>query len=630
MNRQSKNIRRQSRVMRPCLLASAVAMALAANSASAIDLSTDEVSIQLDTTISYGVGFRASERDDDLVGKAFFNPLIGAAPLEQQIAATGRFSANSDDGNLNFDQWDPIFNQARVTSELSIGYKSIGAFVRGNYFYDFTLTDAEFLSDNAKDQAAERARLLDAYIYGDIDMPGGRLLSLRVGRQVVSWGESTFLPGGINTINPVDITAIRTAGAELRDAFLPLNMLWASMDLTPNLSAEAVVMFEWDAVEAEPSGTFFATNDFATEGGRYAMLNFGLVPQPVRNTDLYDPVCRQGQFGLSDTGLPPQLVAVGCSAAFPRAAQDTEASNSGQYGMALRYFAPWLNDTEFGLYYLRYHSRLPVLSGQAVTSPDVTTGQVIVEYPEDINLWGLSFNTTVAGFSVGGEVSYRDNLPIQIDDVELLFAGLSPLNAALPSEYDRFRSQLGQYAPGEFIPGYERQAMSQAQVTLTRLIGPNNWIGADQVAFVTEVGATNFWDLPDQDVLRFDGPGTDTGGGPSRLTGGNSRNPVTLNDGFATAFSWGYRLVIAPTYNNVFGTPWNMTPRLAFNHDVQGVSPGPGGNFIEGRKQATLGLQFNYLAQWRLDFAYSNFFGAGINNLLGDRDFVSASVSYSF
>ncbi len=630
MNRQTKNIRRQSRSMRPCLLASAVAMALAANSASALDLSTDNVSIQLDTTISYGVGMRVAKRDDGLVAKAFFNPLIVQAPLEQQIAATGRFSANSDDGNLNFDRWDPIFNAARVTSELSINYQNYGAFVRGNYFYDFTLSDKEFLSEGAKDRAGERARLLDAYIYGDFDVPGGRLLSLRLGRQVVSWGESTFIPGGINAINPVDITALRTAGSELRDAFLPLNMLWASMDLTPNLSAEAVFMFDWAAVEAEPSGTFFATNDFATAGGRYAMLNFGLVPQPVRNTDLYDPVCRQGQFGLSDTGLPPQLVALGCSAAFPRREQDNEARDTGQYGIALRYFAPWLNDTEFGLFYLRYHSRLPVLSGQGVTSPDVTTGRVIVEYPEGINLWGVSFNTTVAGWSVGGEVSYRDNLPIQIDDVELLFAGLSPLNAVLPSEFDRFRSQLGEFGLGEFIPGYERQEVSQAQVTLTKLIGPNNWINADQMAVVGEVGATHFWNLPDRADLRFDGPGTDTGGGPSRLTGGNSRNPVTLNDGFATAFSWGYRLVVAPTYNNVFGSPWSMTPRFAFNHDVQGVSPGPGGNFIAGRKQATLGVQFNYLAQWRLDFAYTNFFGAGINNLLGDRDFVSASVSYSF
>ena len=625
-----KNKRQPVGNLRPCLLACAVGLALSANHAGAVSFNAGEATIQIDTTISYGVGMRVGRRNNDLIAKSHFNPTIFQAPLEQQIAATGRFSANSDDGNLNFDRGDLIFNAARVTSELSINYRRFGAFVRGNYFYDFTLNDADFLSSGAKDQVGERARLLDAFVYGDFDAPGGRLLSMRLGRQVISWGESTFIAGGINTINPVDITALRTAGAELRDAFLPLNMLWASTDLTPNLSIEAVAMFEWDAVEAEPVGTFFATNDFATAGGRYAMLNFGLVPQPVRNPDLYDPVCRQGQFGLSDSGLPPQLVAVGCSAAFPRAVDDIEARDGGQYGVALRYFAPALNDTEFGFFYLRYHSRLPLLSGQAVTSPNITTGRVIVEYPEDINLFGVSFNTTFAGWSVGGEVSYRNNLPVQIDDVELLFAGLSPLNAAIPNEFERFRSQLGQYAPGEFIEGYERRKVSQAQVTLTKLIGPNNWINADQVAVVLETGATHFWNLPDRDVMRFEGPGTDTGGGPSRLTGGNSRNPVTLEDGFATSFSWGYRLVMAPTYNNVFGSAWNMSPRFAFNHDVNGVSPGPGGNFVAGRKQATLGVAFDYQARWRMDFAYTNFFGAGINNLLNDREFVSASVSYSF
>jgi len=470
---------------------------------------------------------------------------------------------------------------------------------------------------------------LDAYVYGDFDFVGDRLLSLRLGRQVVSWGESTFIAGGINTINPVDITALRTAGSELRDAFLPLNMLWASVDLTPNMAFEAVALFDWGAVEAEPVGTFFATNDFATAGGRYAMLNFGLVPQPVINADLYDPVCGGGNFAGSDSPLPPQLVAVGCSAAFPRGA-DRKARDGGQYGFALRYFAPALNDTEFGFYYLRYHSRLPVLSGQAVTSPDITTGRVIVEYPEDLNLFGVSFNTTIpGGWSLGGEVSYRNNVPLQLDDVELLFAGLSPLNAVLPNEFTRFRSQLGEFAPGEFIQGWEARKVSQAQATLTKLVGPNNWIGASQIAMVGEFGVTHVWNMPSKDQLRFEGPGTDTGGGPDASTGA-ARNPVTTTSGFADATSWGYRLVVAPTYNGVFGSAWNMTPRVAFNHDVSGVSPGPGGNFIEGRKQATVGLAFDYQSTWRLDFAYTNFFGAGINNLLGDRDFVSASISYSF
>lgn len=629
MNRLKNKSRPQAGLMRPCLLASAIGLALVANSAQAIDLSTDEVSIRLDTTISYGVGMRVEGRDNDLVAKSRLNPTIFAAPPAEQEAAPGRFSANSDDGNTNFDKNDLIFNVARVTSELAVDYKNYGFFVRGNYFYDVELNDADFLSGRAKDRVGSRARLLDAFAYTDLEV-GDRLLSLRAGRQVVSWGESTFIPGGMNVINPVDITALRTAGAELRDAFLPLNMLWGSIDLTPNLSMEALAMFEWDEVEAEPVGTFFSTNDFATAGGRYAMLNFGLVPQPVINPDLFDTVCGGGNFGASDRpDLSPELVGVGCSAAFPRA-EDNRASNGGQYGVAFRYFAENLNQTEFGLYYLRYHSRLPTLSGRAVTSSDVSTGAVIVEFPEDIDLFGLSFNTTIPGnWSWAGEITYRDNVPVQIDDVELLFAGLSPLNGALPAEYERFRSQLGSYEAGEYIPGFERRKASQIQMTFTNVFGPNNFLGADQVAVVAEMGATHYWNLPSRDELRFEGPGTDTGGGPNRFTGAG-RNPTTTTDGFATPFSWGYRLVVAPTYNSVFGTPWNMSPRIAFNHDVQGVTPGPGGPFIEGRKQATFGLNFSYLANFQVGFAYTNFFGAGINNLLSDRDFVSASISYSF
>lgn len=628
MKRLNLKNARQAQLLRPCLLAGAVAMAMSGLNAHAADFSRGDVSINLDTTVSYGVGMRVSDRDDDLVGKWRFNPGVAALPVTDQINSPGRYSTNSDDGNTNFDKNDLIFNAARITSELEIRYERYGAFVRGNYFYDFTLNDKDFLSQDAKDKAGERARLLDAYVYGNFDV-GDSLLSLRLGRQVVSWGESTFIPGGINAINPVDITAIRTAGAELRDAFLPQNMLWGSIDLTPSLSLEAVVLAEWDPIEAEPVGTYFSTNDFGTAGGQYAMLNFGTVPQPVTNPDLYASVCGGGNFAGSDVGLPPSLVGLGCSAAFPRA-EDNKPKDTGQFGLALRYFATELNDTEFGAYYFNYHSRLPVLSGQAVSNTAPSSGRVIVEYPEGINLYGLSFNTTIpGGWSMGGEVSYRDNLPIQVDDVELLFAGLSPLNAAIPAEYSRFRSQLGSYQPGQFIQGYERQEMSQAQVTFTKLLGPNNWINANQVAMVAEFGATHFWNLPSQSELRFEGPGTDTGGGPDSFTGAG-RNPVTTTSGFATDFSWGYRMVIAPTYNSVFGTPFNVTPRIAFNHDVNGVSPGPGGNFVEGRKQVTLGLSADYLSKWRADFSYTNFFGAGANNLLGDRDFVTASISYSF
>ena len=122
-------------------------------------------------------------------------------------------------------------------------------------------------------------------------------------------------------------------------------------------------------------------------------------------------------------------------------------------------------------------------------------------------------------------------------------------------------------------------------------------------------------------MLRYEGEGTDTGGGldvgdvfsspflpsppypPGTLSGlftmpGAVRNPLTLSDGFPTQFSWGYRIAARADYNSAFGTPITLSPRIAFNHDVNGTTPGPGGNFLEGRKSGTVGVEANYLKSW--------------------------------
>ncbi|MBS0570475.1 MAG: DUF1302 family protein, partial [Proteobacteria bacterium] len=375
-------------------------------------------------------------------------------------------------------------------------------------------------------------------------------------------------------------------------------------------------------------------NDYATLGGSYVMLNFGTVPQPVINPDRYYDVCYARNYQDSDTGLPPPLVQAGCAASFPRG-KDSYPSENGQYGMALRYFADWLNNTEFGFYAINYHSKLPLVSGHAVTAPPSgvlpVAGSYFVEYPKNIHLFAMSFNTQLeaSGIALQGELSYRPNLPMQIDDVEVLFAGLSPLNPLLPAPATRFYSQLGQYAPGQYIQGWERHKLSQLQFTATKVFGPDNPFKADQIALVGEVGFDEVWDLPDPSVLRFNGDGTDTGGGPD-VTSGNLRNPITQAKGFPTPFSWGYRVAARGDYHNAFGWPINLSPRIAFSHDVGGISPGPGGNFIRGRKAITLGTEANYLDRWVFDLAYTNYFGAGNLNLIRDRDFIQFSAKYSF
>jgi len=177
------------------------------------------------------------------------------------------------------------------------------------------------------------------------------------------------------------------------------------------------------------------------------------------------------------------------------------------------------------------------------------------------------------------------------------------------------------------VRGWERHRVGQAQLTATKVIP--NFAGAEQIASVFEVGATKVFDLPPQSVLRYQGDGTDTGGGPD-FTSGNSRNPEVQQGGFPTKFSWGYRLAVRADYNSVWGTSFNVSPRVAFNHDVDGITPGPGGNFIEGRRSLTFGSEITYLNQWSGDLSYTKFFGAEAFNLIHDRDFVSVTVKYSF
>jgi hypothetical protein len=428
-------------------------------------------------------------------------------------------------------------------------------------------------------------------------------------------------------ISPVDISKLRVAGAELKEAFEGVNMLWGSIDLTPSVALEALYMFEHREIRPDPAGTYFSTNDIGTPGATYAMLGF-VFPQPVVNPDLYGEVCLQGNFGASDSPLPPQLVAVGCGLSLRRA-DTVSASDSGQFGAALRWFLEGFGGTELGFYFVNYHSRLPVVSGSSVFSlPPPFENAYWTEYPEDIQLYGISFNSNVGTWSLAGEVSYRPNLPLQFDDVEVLFAGLTPTNPLQPSYYFQFKSQLGEFPPGAFIQGWEEHKSWQAQATTTKAFGPNNPFRANQIVFAAEAGFNYVSDLPGQDFQRYEGPGTNSGGGPD-WTSGDWNNPQTEPAGFADDFSWGYRLLTRFDYNNAIGAV-TVSPRLGWAHDVSGTTPGPGGAFVDGRKQLTLGLQFNYLNEWIFDFAYTTYHGAGSYNVLRNRDFFSASVRYSF
>ena len=82
-------------------------------------------------------------------------------------------------------------------------------------------------------------------------------------------------------------------------------------------------------------------------------------------------------------------------------------------------------------------------------------------------------------------------------------------------------------------------------------------------------------------------------------------------------------------YNSVFGG-LNLSPSVIWTHDVDGITPGPAGAFVQGRKSVTLALSGVFLNSWTAGLSYTNFFGAREINLLNDRDFIRFRLAYAF
>lgn len=652
-------------------------------SVNAISFDWGEVEGTFDSTWTAGASWRVGARDwEGQIGKvnqpqfdwsnysAFGNTKYTSAEIWAQ---PGSYSSNNDLSNLLYSQGDTTSEIVKGLHELSLKYKNYGLFARGMYFYDRKLNDGNYdyndpitgkEFDPCEDSRASEVqckdiRLLDAFVYANFDLnEGANPLSIRVGNQVVSWGESTLIAHGISEINAVDLNILNAPGAELKEAFRPQGMVWASLGLTDSLTVEAFYQYDWQPIWVPTPGSIFATNDFAGFGGYAQNAQLGFNANPDINLDfVMQEYERLAGMIASGQSIPTQQL-VSMALAYPTKVtlvqDEEEPSNDGQYGIKLGYYAPELGETEFGFYFMNYHSRRPLISG---TAADFSTGALLsdlatvgqnsgninrelllslksfskaqIVYPEDIKLYGFSFNTLIGDTSVAGEIAHRQDEPLQIDDVELLFAGMPQqlANAGLRPDLDGI-SQIKDVQPGETVDGFIRVDTTQAQMTFTHLFGPT--LGLDNLTMLAEVGGVWIHDMPGFDELRLNGPGTSRSGGNPDMPGiiqGLHNGPET--NPFPTDFAWGYRLVAKADFNNVFAGV-NMSPRVIFSHDVDGITPDPMFLFTEGRKSVALGVNFDYQNRWGADISYNNFFGGvGTTNAMADRDYVSFNIKYS-
>lgn len=836
-----------TRTLRSALLGSAVGVGLLASGGQALALSTElgEVKIFFDTTVSVGAQMSVADERRAFLSEAnggnqgpitaVANPAAASAlgvtgTVTTNAAPDQSYGAsiNGDDGLLNFDSGDLTSANIKATHDIQASWRNFTLFSRVTEFYDFIQArddgyNRSGIDRNNIEEVGRDIRLLDLYISGDFDV-GSLPVNIRAGKQVISWGEGTFIFNGVNVINPVDVSAFRRPGVEIKEGLLPVWALYGSVGLPFDLSLEAFYQLDWEPFQLDVAGTHFAGSDVANPNSSFGgnqgigFYSGSAFPNSVRQNCAGSgfetvvgatalglgalaavpggiaaagqalnafPGCVDGSFRDFDTALTSgraeqELIALNPLLGTRRGA-DQDPDDSGQWGVALRWYSEDLNSTEFGFYYVNYHSRLPyaqiaptpgalpqVIIGSesasgsaaskgarpvgcstflatgaygdvnfpntvnvAVSDPngilanlagfadtilaaaanpaagtispslaanganvfdaariscalvaataDGATGLVIdgepiiglqqdltttLVYPEDIELWGISFNTTIGDWGVQGEFTYRPNMPFQTDTDQQTIAaagsgqcsgsvgfgdalggnnalGVSLNNLSTSPLQPGFdvatNCNIGNI--GQSNPAFVREEMFTFQIGTTATYTNSNplidFLGADIGILVTEFGLVHVPDVPDE-VTNTGAPqdrfyrfqnvcvsGTDLPlGGVLAL---DNRSGCR-----ATETSYGVVLLTRLDYNNAFGSAWTISPQISYRHDLEGFTPAPVSNFSEDRKTLGLSVSANYQNQWRLTAGYTNFMGKEKYHRNLDQDFVSLSASYSF
>jgi len=553
-----------------------------------------------------------------------------------------------------------------------------------------------------------------------------------LGNQRLRWGEANLtLLNTLDVINPQDAVLARQPGLALNELNLPTGLLNIGSDILEGVSVDAWLQYDWEPVRPEPSGSLFSNLSDGAGGGASAVVGLGQYPE--------DPDALW--FSVGTTGF----VSNSHRTIFIPDEKSHAPDDFGQYGLRVKWYLPDFNNgTELGFYFANYHSRLPYASviaaqdscardaanmAQAATmcsgfnaasnrgdttpflAPErcdprgcdmgaytdreplpIDTMGLFLDFPENIQMYGVSFNTTFGGWSFAGEYAFRPNLPAQVLISDVVFTALQPAvprqdipfsdlasfdpatatpeatarvqelladfaengnpddaNAALPGARTVFPDYLSVYRgydnssaatdinAGQYIPGYERLKVGQFALTALQLFSTNPF-GSDDLLMVYEVGFTHVIDMPEKGELYFQGAGDlshpsqgadCTGDAEAGTTCTTLRiNPTQQKEGFADPFAWGVRGLVQLNYSNLFDIGLTVKPTVLAFWDINGIAPAPMQNYVEGSRWLVPGLFFEYGAALTGTLIYQYF--AGSRNALADRDNISASITYAF
>jgi hypothetical protein len=498
-------------------------------------------------------------------------------------------SALADEGTFSFDNGDAVAQRIDLLTELDVVYrKRYGARVSGAAWYDAAYGNTsrsnpnpplvnipsyignQYSSTTKRFYHGPSGEILDAFLFGGIDL-GEVPVNAKAGRHTIYWGESLFLGGHIHSIayaqNPLDLQkGFATPGTEAKELFRPLNQLSMQAQLTETLSVAAQYALEWESARFPEGGTYLGPVDFAFNGPDRQFLSPAL--------------------GFASRGAP------------------SEPDQRGDWGLAARWSPAWLDGT-LGFYYRNYSDKLPQLLLTAA-GPNASVYNLI--YTGDIDLFGVSLAKNIGGVSIGTEVSYRRNTPLNY--------------------------QVFGVAPGLPAPGETKGPRGDTWHVLVNAVGVIAKTPVfDAASYAGELVYSRWSKVRSgENLFNAEGyaPCNATATAPAR----------DKWDGCATKDYAGIALSFTPQWYQTFPGV-DLSAPLTYAVGIYGNSAVTlGGN--QGSGNYSLGLAADVYQKYRFDLKYIDFLGRykdngvavtstnGLNTFLKDRGFVSLTFRTTF
>jgi hypothetical protein len=434
----STNLR--ARFARRAATTAVATMLAAAGTAQAFDIDTGnpDIAMRWDNTVRYNLGFRAQSQDSKILG----NP-------------------NYDDGDRNFNNGSIVTNRLDLLSEFDfVWQRKYGFRVSGAAWYD----DAYRNLDNHNDATANTlvdgvpvagvlspytkryakgfsGELLDAFVFANFDA-GDVPINVKAGQHTVYWGDSLLLGGAIHGVsygqNPIDVwKGFATPGSEAKELFRPRGGLTLQAQPLKELSVAGQWFYNWQADRIPESGSYLTIQDPLNFGGD----SFIFGPNPLAAANPNAP--KYLRLWRTTDIKPP-----------------TNSGSLDDWGLSARWSPAWLDGT-IGFYYRNTNDVFPqamATPGVAAVpaalcsakggaplpggtlcfiNPNATTiadlqkygklGTYNGAYGDNIHIYGITGAKEFFGVSFGAEVSYRQNMPLQSDPVQVLPAAFVPL-----------------------------------------------------------------------------------------------------------------------------------------------------------------------------------------------------------